>query len=94
MDSIKFIFNFKNEKAFLAEDVLDEMHKDSNMFIDKIGPGRVIFEKTLKEYEIETFPVIIVGGSGHKNEIKIEGEKYFKDRTSIKKAISDALMEV
>lgn len=94
MVSIKFIFNFKDEKALLAEDVVNEMHRDSRMHVDKIGPGSVIFEKTVKKYKIKTFPVIIVAGSGQLRKIKIEGDKYFKDKEILKNAISDTFIKV
>ncbi len=94
MASIKLVFAFRDEKALLAESVADEMHGESNMRVEKIGPGRVEFERTLEKYKIKTFPAIIVAGSGQLNEVKIEGEKYFKDRETLKKEIIDALFAI
>ena len=38
LPSVKLVYSLKDEKTGLAERVLDELHAESRMFVDKIGP--------------------------------------------------------
>jgi len=94
LPSVKLVYNLKDEKTGLAERVLDELHAESRMFVDKIGPGRSDFGRVIRRFDIKKFPTVIVAGTGQFKTVAIDEERYFKDRESLRKVLSEAFLKV
>jgi len=94
LPSVKLVYNLKDEKTRLVERVLDELYAESRMFVDKIGPGRSDFGRTIRKFEVKKFPTVIVAGTGQFKAVAIDEEQYFKDRESLRKVLSEAFLKV
>jgi hypothetical protein len=94
MVSCKLVYNLKDEETRLAEKVLDDLHAESRMFVDKIGPGRSDFSRMLRKFDIKKFPTVIVAGTGQFKTVAIDEERYFKDRESLRNVLSEAFLKV
>jgi hypothetical protein len=94
MSSVKLIYNFMDEKTRLADWVLDGLHRESHVFVDKIGPGRPTFEKVVKKYKVRNFPAIIVAGVAQRTETKIDDKKFFADAGKLREILAETFLRV
>jgi len=94
MPSVKLIYTFMDGKTSLAEWVLNGLYRESHVFVDKIGPGRPTFEKTVRKYKVRTFPTIIVAGAAQRREIKIDDKKFFTDAGKLREHLAETFLRV
>lgn len=94
MPSAKLIYNLMDEETSLAEWVLDGLHLESHLFVDKIGPGRPTFKKTVEKYKVRTFPTIVVVGTAQRGGVKIEDKKFFANVKKLREILGETFLKV
>jgi len=90
----RLIYSIKDKDTKLAEAVLDELHGESRIRVDKMGPRELNFARYIKKHSIKRFPVIIVTNSVNGFEMKVEGEKQFKDREKLREILSNIFLKL
>ena len=90
----RLVYSINDKDTQLAEGVLDELHGESRIFVDKIGPRELNFAKYIKKHSIKHFPVILVTNSDNGFEMKIEGENHFKNREKLREVLSNIFLKL
>ncbi len=90
----RIVFSIKDDDTKLAVSVLDELHAESRIRVDKIGPGQLNFIRYIKKHSIKRFPVIIITNPESGIEMKIEGEDNFTSREKLRKVLSNIFMKL
>ena len=90
----RLVYSIKDKDTQLTENVLDELHDESRIYVDKIGPRKLDFVRYIKKHSIKRFPVIIVTNSDNGFETKVEGENNFKNREKLRETLSNIFLKL
>ncbi|MBI3412499.1 MAG: hypothetical protein HY051_00265 [Candidatus Aenigmarchaeota archaeon] len=90
----RLIYSIKDKDTQLAEGILDELHEESKIHVDKIGAREMDFVRYIKKHSIKRFPVIVVTNSDNGIEMKVEGENHFKNREKLRETLSNMFLKL